>query len=143
MTAELNGTQGNPQPAAQENAPGAEADHAARNTAIASAPDHRLAAKPRSLYPASIIGLAMISRGEIGFLVASIADSNGVFGQSSTGHQDGRSSGEIFLVVIWAITLCTLVGPISVGALVKRARKLQRQRGSSGGADPLGLWGLS
>ena len=38
---------------------------------------------PRSLYPASIIGAAMISRGEIGFLIASIAESKGIFTNTS------------------------------------------------------------
>lgn len=125
--------------AASENGPGVETDRA-----VASLPEPRLPAKPRSLYPASILGLAMVCRGEIGFLVASVADSNGVFGRSAPDNQDGRSSGDMFLIVIWAITLCTIVGPISVGTLVMRVKKLQLQRGQSGGgADPLGVWGVS
>jgi hypothetical protein len=92
--------------------------------------------KPKSLYPPSILGLAMVARGEVGYLIASIAESQGIF---SNGSSDGPS--EIYLVVIWAISLCTLIGPIMVGALVKRVKKLQVSRGSQG-SDPLGVWGI-
>ncbi|KAL4978996.1 Sodium/hydrogen exchanger family-domain-containing protein [Aspergillus desertorum] len=97
-----------------------------------------LSPKPKSLYPASILSLAMVARGEIGYLIASLAESNGIFGQSSQGSSEG------YLVVLWAISLCTLVGPISVGTLVKRVKTLQRQRMNSntGIADPLGVWGI-
>ncbi|KAJ6126363.1 Na+/H+ antiporter, partial [Penicillium sp. IBT 18751x] len=71
--------------------------------------------KPRSLYPPSILGLAMVARGEIGYLIASLAQSQGMFGTGSSG---GIS--EIYLVIIWAISICTLIGPICVGTLVKR-----------------------
>ena len=37
--------------------------------------------KPLSLYPASILGSAMVARGEIGFLISSLAESNGIFAQ--------------------------------------------------------------
>ncbi|KAI5458482.1 sodium/hydrogen exchanger family protein [Mariannaea sp. PMI_226] len=93
--------------------------------------------KPRSLYPASIIGLGMVARGEIGFLVASLADSKGIFGLQSS---------ELFLVVIWAITLCTLIGPIFLGLLLNRVRTLESSRGRNGAASHrsvLGAWGLS
>ncbi|KAL6230456.1 hypothetical protein BDW75DRAFT_222673 [Aspergillus navahoensis] len=94
--------------------------------------------KPKSLYPASILSLAMVARGEIGYLIASLAESNGIFGQSSQG------SSETYLIIVWAISLCTLVGPISVGTLVKRVKALQQRRENSntGGADPLGVWGI-
>ncbi|KAK9859932.1 hypothetical protein MYU51_010037 [Penicillium brevicompactum] len=91
--------------------------------------------KPKSLYPPSILGLAMVARGEVGYLIASIAESQGIF---SSGSSEGPS--EIYLVVIWAITLCTLVGPILVGTLVKRVKKLQMSR--ERGSDPLGVWGI-
>ncbi|KAK2735013.1 hypothetical protein FQN57_001389 [Myotisia sp. PD_48] len=93
--------------------------------------------KPISLYPASILGLAMIARGEIGYLIASIAESQGVFSDKSSQH-----SSEIYLVTIWAISICTLIGPISVGTLVKRVRRLQRATKDSDGPDPLGIWGV-
>ncbi|KGO70924.1 Cation/H+ exchanger [Penicillium italicum] len=91
--------------------------------------------KPKSLYPPSILGLAMVARGEVGYLIASIAESQGIFSEES----DGPS--EIYLVVIWAISLCTLIGPILVGTLVRRVKKLQQSRGGMG-SDPLGAWGI-
>lgn len=95
--------------------------------------------KPKSLYPSSILGMAMVSRGEIGFLISSVAESRGVFGA------EGQNS--TFLIVTWAILLCTLIGPITVGLLVKRVRRLQkeeRQKASGNGQkeDPLGVWGI-
>lgn len=59
--------------------------------------------KPLSLYPATILGTAMVSRGEIGFLIASVAESKGIFASSQR-----NDSSEVFLVVVWAITLCEL-----------------------------------
>ena len=97
--------------------------------------------KPLSLYPAAMIGTAMTARGEIGFLIASIAETNGFFtssGPTATPHGD---SSEIYLVVVWAIVLCTIVGPLGVGLLVKRVRKLQREREDiPDRVDPLGVW---
>jgi hypothetical protein len=95
----------------------------------------------RSLYPASIVGLAMIGRGEIGYLIASVAETGGLFRQPNKETDNGNS--EIYLVVVWAITLCTIVGPICVGTLVKRVKTLQAQRSQSGSPDPLGVWGVS
>lgn len=91
--------------------------------------------KPKSLYPSSILGLAMVARGEVGYLIASIAESQGIF---SNGSSEGPS--DIYLVVVWAISLCTLIGPILVGTLVRRVKKLQLSRDQ--GADPLGVWGI-
>lgn len=95
----------------------------------------------RSLYPASIVGLAMIARGEIGYLIASVAETGGLFAQPDKETSDGNS--EIYLVVVWAITLCTIIGPICVGTLAKRVKNLQAQRSQSGSPDPLGVWGVS
>ncbi|KAJ5990934.1 hypothetical protein N7522_011141 [Penicillium canescens] len=94
--------------------------------------------KPKSLYPPFILGLAMVARGEVGYLIASIAESQGIFSGSSS-----EGSSDIYLVVIWAISLCTLIGPILVGTLVRRVKKLQQSRKDSGsGPDPLGVWGI-
>ncbi|KAL2808340.1 Sodium/hydrogen exchanger family-domain-containing protein [Aspergillus granulosus] len=93
--------------------------------------------KPKSLYPASILSLAMVARGEIGYLIASLAESNGIFGETTDG-----SSSETYLIVVWAISLCTLVGPICVGTLVKRVKALQKGRDGAGRSDPLGVWGI-
>ncbi|KAJ3497580.1 hypothetical protein NLG97_g1791 [Lecanicillium saksenae] len=72
---------------------------------------HTVAAgtKPLSIYPASILGCAMMARGEIGFLISSIAESEGIF------RDDGEvnSNSKLFLCVTWAIVLCTVVGPLA------------------------------
>ena len=99
--------------------------------------------KSRSLYPAAIIGFAMMARGEIGFLIAALAESKGIFASrdESSAEEDGGSS--IYLVVTWAVVLCTIISPVSVGLLVKRVKKLQRQRRElGGGEDPLGIWAV-
>jgi hypothetical protein len=92
--------------------------------------------RPKSLYPAAILGSAMVSRGEIGFLISSVAEANGVFGEGGNTEE--------FLVVTWAILLCTLIGPITVGLLVKRVRRLQQaeRQKLNGQEDPLGVWGV-
>jgi hypothetical protein len=83
----------------------------------------------------------MVARGEIGYLIASLAESNGIFGVAAEG-----SSSETYLIVVWAISLCTLVGPVCVGTLVKRVKALQKERNGAGrggsGRDPLGVWGI-
>lgn len=79
----------------------------------------------------------MIARGEIGYLIASLAQSQGIF---NGGTADGSS--DIYLVIIWAISICTLVGPIAVGTLTRRVKKLQAIRVNAGGEDPLGVWGI-
>ncbi|KAJ5503149.1 hypothetical protein N7463_006023 [Penicillium fimorum] len=109
-----------------------------RSPAPTSRPDSRisLSPKPKSLYPPAVLGLAMVARGEVGYLIASIAESKGMF----SGEYSEEPS-EIYLVVIWAISLCTLIGPILVGTLVRRVKKLQQSRGDMG-VDPLGIWGI-
>lgn len=98
--------------------------------------------EPLSLYPASILGFAMVSRDEIGFLIASVGQSKGIFSeQSSGGNSETSSASDLFLIIIWAITLCTIVGPVSVGILVKRVRRLQAGSPERPN-DPLGSWGV-
>ncbi|OAA75941.1 Cation/H+ exchanger [Akanthomyces lecanii RCEF 1005] len=97
--------------------------------------------KPRSIYPASILGCAMMARGEIGFLISSIAESEGIF----TNGSDTGSNSKLFLCVTWAIVLCTIIGPLSVGLLVQRIKKLQRHVEKAGGqvhGGVLGAWGI-
>ncbi|BFZ65147.1 hypothetical protein YB2330_006310 [Saitoella coloradoensis] len=99
--------------------------------------------KPRSLYPASILGCAMVARGEIGFLISSIAESKGIF--TSPTSNTGESS-DIFLVVTWAIVLCTILGPLAVGLLARRVKELGdgvEREGRVVRGDVLGVWGLS
>jgi hypothetical protein len=98
--------------------------------------------KPLSLHPPLILALAMCARGEIGFLISGVAEANGVF--SATG-KTSREPSEIFLVVTWAIVLCTIIGPLGVGLSVRRVRELQERKNrqqEGAGRDVLGVWGV-
>lgn len=109
-------------------------DHAGQHAMLGS----RATKKPLSLYPAAMLGTAMTARGEIGFLIASLAESTGLF-QSSSKSTDGGS--DIYLIVVWAILLCTIIGPLAVGTLVKRVNSLQKDRlVNKSKLDPLGVW---
>lgn len=71
--------------------------------------------------PASVfMGVAMVSRGEIGLLIAQLARTGGDASDTSPGDGSGLLGDEAFLICIWAILLCTLVGPIGVGVVVRR-----------------------
>ena len=99
--------------------------------------------KSLSLYPASMLGTAMTARGEIGFLIASVAASTGLFDSSTSTDQPVNGTSEIYLVVIWAVVLCTVIGPLSIGSLVRRVKRLERKTGKGRRVDgPLGIWGL-
>jgi hypothetical protein len=115
-------------------------------TAVKAEQNQSSVPRPKSLYPAFILGSAMIARGEIGFLVSAIAQSNGIFDRAHHDPASDGSSQDLFLIVTWAIVLCTVIGPVGVGSIVRRVRRLQIQRndvaGNSGQADPLGIWGL-
>lgn len=65
------------------------------------------ARKSKGVYPALIVGWGMVSRGEIGFLIANIAFSTNIL------------SKQAFIITIWAILLNTILGPITVGLIVK------------------------
>lgn len=105
------------------------------------------AERPVSLYPGLILGCAMVSRGEIGYLISSLAEGQGVFSNGSTNRAENGDPSEIFLIVTWAITLCTIAGPVSMGLLVDRLRKLEKKasQGSPGSdrSNILGSWGVS
>jgi hypothetical protein len=93
--------------------------------------DHSSAVPHRNYYPSLLLALAMTTRGEIGFLVAAIAQSTGILMPQ-----------EVYLVVVWAIVLCTLIGPIGVGAIVRKIRKIQKEKGDAVGMEEiLGRWG--
>ncbi|KAG4220291.1 hypothetical protein PC116_g31230 [Phytophthora cactorum] len=101
-------------------------------------------AKPLSLYPAAIVSCAMVARGEIGFLISAVAESKGVFRRPSDNAKSECAS-ELFLVVTWAIVLCTIAGPICVGTLVRRVKKLEARAakaGERGTKNVLGVWGV-
>ena len=80
----------------------------------------------------------------IGFLIASLAETTGVF--SSDISREPSQPSEIYLIVTWAIVLCTIIGPLIVGTLVKRIRRLDRDLVANGGGrreeGPLGIWGV-
>jgi Kef-type K+ transport system membrane component KefB len=100
------------------------------------------AQKPFSLHPPLILACAMTARGEIGFLISSVAESNGVF---SSGRQEPGSSSDIFLIVTWAIVLCTVLGPLGVGLSVRRVKRLEEKKNrqqEGSGRDVLGVWGM-
>ena len=93
----------------------------------------------------------MVARGEIGFLISAVAATNGIFSTANSPDEkedstDGASStSDIYLIVTWAILLCTIIGPVTLGFLAKRAKRLQNERAQSreGAAeDPLGIWGV-
>lgn len=71
---------------------------------------HVTASTPASVF----MGVAMVSRGEIGLLIAQLARGSGSSGEN------GLLGDEAFSVCIWAILLCTLVGPIGTGIVVRR-----------------------
>jgi hypothetical protein len=82
----------------------------------------------KNLYPALLLGLSMTTRGEIGFLIAAIAQSSAILAPS-----------EVYLVVLYGILLCTLFGPIGVGVIGTRIEKVAH---GAGGRDAvLGGWG--
>ncbi|KAK6335085.1 hypothetical protein TWF718_010526 [Orbilia javanica] len=124
------------------------------STPAPSSPDSQteIPRPPISVYPSLILGLAMVSRGEIAFLIASIASANGIF-QNPTpiGGLETRATemgeepeGDIFLIVVWAAMLCTILGPLGVGLLVKRVKRLEglREGAGSRGHGVLGEWSV-
>ena len=58
----------------------------------------------------------------------------------------GQSGNGVYLVVVWAAVVCTVVGPLGVGLLVRRVKVLEKRRreggGGGGGKDVLGVWGF-
>ena len=104
---------------------------------------------PLSLYPAGIISCAMTARGEIGFLISSVAETKGVFrqGPAADAADAADAVSDIFLVVTWAIVLCTILGPLCVGLLVRRVKRLEAQSSAAQveghKRNALGVWGVS
>jgi hypothetical protein len=92
------------------------------------------------------MSFAMVARGEIGFLISSVAESNGTFRNSSRSDSSSEGASEIFLIVTWAIMLCTILGPLCVGLLVRRVKKLEAKNATQiegHRKDVLGVWGVS
>ncbi|GAW26943.1 putative sodium hydrogen exchanger family protein [Rosellinia necatrix] len=87
------------------------------------------------------MGCAMVARGEIGFLISSMAESQGVFRRPD---EDASEASALFLIVTWAIFLCTILGPVCTGLLVRRIKGLEKASEASRGArDVLGVWGVA
>ncbi|KAK4056447.1 hypothetical protein OIO90_002590 [Microbotryomycetes sp. JL221] len=66
----------------------------------------------KSLPAAGFLGFAMVARGEIGVLILQVA-------HNSSG-QERILGDEAYLVGLWAVTLCTIVGPVVFAVIVKR-----------------------
>jgi hypothetical protein len=82
---------------------------------VTSSPPHTIAL---------LVGFAMIARGEIGFLIASLSQSSGTLTLKKNNGPDTQGSGEeVFLVIVWAVVLCTIIGPVGVGIIVRRLRQ--------------------
>ena len=62
--------------------------------------------------PAALLGTAMVARGEIGLLIIQI-------GLNETPYLSQKA----FVIGVWAIVLNTIIGPVSVGILLKRVGK--------------------
>lgn len=90
----------------------------------------------------------MVARGEIGFLISSLANSQGLFSaKSSEGSSSQDESSPVFLVVTWAIVLCTITGPVTVGLLVRRLKALEKRAEAGASVEGvkrnvLGSWGV-
>lgn len=61
-----------------------------------------------TIFPAALLGSAMVARGEIGLLIVEIGYNETPY-VSSTGLQ----------VAVWAILLNTIIGPMVVGLIIK------------------------
>ncbi|EDU40418.1 sodium-hydrogen antiporter [Pyrenophora tritici-repentis Pt-1C-BFP] len=86
--------------------------------------------------------LAMCARGEIGFLISGVAESRGVFSVDGKGTDEPT---DMFLIVTWAIVLCTIMGPLGVELAVRRVKKLESRKDKQehgAGRDVLGVWGV-
>ena len=80
----------------------------------------RLSSLRTSAAPAAFMGIAMVARGEIGLLIAQVARGSEPLSGGSASGSGSLLGEESYLVCIWAILLCTLVGPIGIGFIVRR-----------------------
>lgn len=73
-----------------------------------------------------LLGVSLVARGEIGFLILGLAQDSGLVGSPTS--SSSSSSQDAYMVAVWALILNTLVGPISAGILVKiRGGSVARQ----------------
>src|SRR6266487_4260126 len=60
-------------------------------------------------FQAMMTASAMVARGEIGFLIASLSESSGTLTLQQGGISVKGSTGDdVFLVIVWAVVLCTI-----------------------------------
>lgn len=78
-------------------------------------------------YPSYISGLAMVARGEIGFLISSIAESDDIY--RGNDELKSKSASDLSLIVSWAIVLCTIISPICAEPF---NQKFQNKKASGG-----------
>lgn len=71
--------------------------------------------------PSLLLGLSLIARGEIGFLIIGLARESGLVGVSiaSADQATSNAAERSYLVAIWALIINTLAGPVLVGIMVK------------------------
>ena len=95
---------------------------------------------------AILVGFAMVARGEIGFLIASLSQNSGtlvlerrdqIAGEEKAGEVGEDASLDLFLVIIWSVVLCTVVGPVAVGVITRKQRT--RRNGHTQGSGNV-LW---
>lgn len=65
------------------------------------------ASRSSPIYPALLLSIAMVSRGEISLLIAQL----------------GQLGDEAYQLTMWAILLCTILGPLCTGLLIKWKRQ--------------------
>lgn len=102
-----------------------------RNTILAMNYDNPDTVKTsqKYIYAVLLLSFAMTTRGEIGFLIAAVGQSIDILAPE-----------EVYLVVIWAVILCTLLGSIGVGIVVFFIKKAAARLGV-GPSEILGVWG--
>ena len=84
--------------------------------------EQTLPGPPHSI--AILVGFAMVARGEIGFLISSLSQSSGTLDLRHPAGATAEILGDgLFLVITWAVALCTIAGPVGVGIVVKRLRQ--------------------
>ncbi|CAD6441978.1 7c53ff06-ac29-4083-8b7a-a50b6ff5a787 [Sclerotinia trifoliorum] len=71
---------------------------------------------------ALLVGFSMVARGEIGFLIASLSQSSGTLLLKNRNNTTVASGEAVFLVIVWAVMICTIAGPVVVGVLVRRLK---------------------
>ena len=82
----------------------------------------------RTRYAAFLLSFAMTVRGEIGFLIAAVGQGIDILAPE-----------EVYLVVIWAVVMCTLLGSIGVGIIVYMIKR--KTTNEERATQLLGIWG--